>query len=52
MEFAAFVALPDGLLRQLLEVLRRLGDGLAEQADLDAPYGLIADRDVEPNLFY
>jgi hypothetical protein len=49
-EFAAFVALAHGFLRQLLEVPDGFRDGVAEEADLDAADGLVADCDVEPNL--
>lgn len=49
-ELAALVALALGLQRQLLEVLHRLGHGLAEQADLHSLHGGAAHRDVEPDL--
>lgn len=49
-EFAAFVALAHGFLRQLLEVPDGFRDGVAEEADLDAADGLVADCNVEPNL--
>lgn len=49
-ELASLVSLALRLLSQLLEVLNGLGNGSAEEADLDATERLTPHCDVEVNL--